>query len=159
MKFANGFWVTQKGYDVKFASQPYEITTTQNSITVLVTSAVIENRGMTLQGPNLEVTYSSTCEDTIKVSTVHYKGGLDNTPHYELNEDANFKPIINDTEEYIEMISGNTKVVIAKGTSWNVQFYYKDRHLTGNTWRATSYITEKQFSVDAQKEFNQENER
>lgn len=158
MKFANGFWVTQKGYDVKFASQPYEITTTQNSITVLVTSAVIENRGMTLQGPNLEVTYSSTCEDTIKVSTVHYKGGLDNTPHYELNEDANFKPIINDTEEYIEMISGNTKVVIAKGTSWNVQFYYKDRHLTGNTWRATSYITEKQFSIDAKKELNKEND-
>ncbi|HAB59544.1 MAG TPA: alpha-xylosidase [Lachnospiraceae bacterium] len=158
MKFANGFWVTQKGYDVKFASQPYEITTTQNSITVLVTSAVIENRGMTLQGPNLEVTYSSTCEDTIKVSTVHYKGGLDNTPHYELNEDANFKPIINDTEEYIEMISGNTKVVIAKGTSWNVQFYYKDRHLTGNTWRATSYITEKQFSIDAKKDLNKEND-
>lgn len=158
MKFANGFWVTQKGYDVKFASQPYEITTTQNSITVLVTSAVIENRGMTLQGPNLEVTYSSTCEDTIKVSTVHYKGGLDNTPHYELNEDANFKPIINDTEEYIEMISGNTKVVIAKGTSWNVQFYYKDKHLTGNTWRATSYITENQYSVDAKKELNKDND-
>ena len=143
---------------MKFASQPYEITTTQNSITVLVTSAVIENRGMTLQGPNLEVTYSSTCEDTIKVSTVHYKGGLDNTPHYELNEDANFKPIINDTEEYIEMISGNTKVVIAKGTSWNVQFYYKDRHLTGNTWRATSYITENQYSVDAKKELNKDND-
>lgn len=158
MKFANGFWVTQKGYDVKFASQPYEITTTENSITVLVTSAVIENRGMTLQGPNLEVTYSSTCEDTIKVSTVHYKGGLDNSPQYELNEDANFKPVINETEEYVEMISGNTKVVIAKGKTWDVQFYYKDRHLTGNTWRATSYITENQYSLDARKELNKDND-
>ena len=157
MKFANGFWVTQKGYDVKFASQPYEITTTKNSITVLVTSAVIENRGMTLQGPNLEITYSSTCEDTIKVHTVHYKGGLDNSPHYELNEDANFQPVINDTEEYIEMISGNTKVVIGK-SAWDVQFYYKDRHLTGNTWRATSYITENQYSVDARKELNKDND-
>ena len=157
MKFANGFWVTQKGYDVKFASQPYEITTTKNSITVLVTSAVIENRGMTLQGPNLEITYSSTCEDTIKVHTVHYKGGLDNSPHYELNEDANFQPIINDTEEYIEMISGNTKVVIGK-SAWDVQFYYKDRHLTGNTWRATSYITENQYSLDARKELNKDND-
>lgn len=157
MKFANGFWVTQKGYDVKFASQPYEITTTKNSITVLVTSAVIENRGMTLQGPNLEITYSSTCEDTIKVHTVHYKGGLDNSPHYELNEDANFQPVINDTEEYIEMISGNTKVVISK-SAWDVQFYYKDRHLTGNTWRATSYITENQYNLDARKELNKDND-
>lgn len=157
MKFANGFWVTQKGYDVKFASQPYEITTTKNSITVLVTSAVIENRGMTLQGPNLEITYSSTCEDTIKVHTVHYKGGLDNSPHYELNEDANFQPVINDTEEYIEMISGNTKVVISK-SAWDVQFYYKGRHLTGNTWRATSYITENQYNLDARKELNKDND-
>ncbi|WP_455716201.1 alpha-xylosidase [Anaerosporobacter sp.] len=158
MKFANGFWVTKKGYDVKFASQPYEITTTTNSITVLVTSAVIENRGMTLQGPNLEITYSSTCDDTIKVHTVHYKGGLDNSPHYELNEEANYKPVINDTDDYIEMISGNTKVVISKGTTWNVQFYYKDRQLTGGSFRTTSYITENQFSADAKKELNKDND-
>jgi alpha-D-xyloside xylohydrolase len=158
MKFSNGFWVTQKGYDVKFATQPYEITTTKNSITVLATSAVIENRGMTLQGPNLEVTYSSTCEDTIKVHMVHYKGGLDNSPRYELNEDPNFEPVINDTEDFIEMISGNTKVVINKGTDWNVQFYYKDRHLTGGSWRTTSYITENQFSADAKKELNKDND-
>lgn len=158
MKFSNGFWVTQKGYDVKFAAQPYEITTTKNSITVLVTSAVIENRGMTLQGPNLEITYSSTCEDTIKVHMVHYKGGLDNSPRFELNEDSNFKPVINDTKDFIEMISGNTKVVINKGTDWNVQFYYKDRHLTGGSWRTTSYITENQFSADAKKELNKDND-
>ncbi|WP_310603126.1 alpha-xylosidase [Anaerosporobacter sp.] len=158
MKFANGFWVTQKGYDTKFASQPYEITTTENSITVLATTAVIENRGMTLQGPILEITYSSTCEDTIKVHIVHYKGGLDNSPQYELNEDFNFKPIINDSEESIELISGNTKVVITKGTSWSVQFYYKEKHLTGGSWRATSYVTETQFMADAKKELNKDND-
>lgn len=158
MKFANGFWVTQKGYDTNFASQPYEITTTENSITVLATSAVIENRGMTLQGPNLEITYSSTCEDTIKVHMVHYKGGLDNSPRFELNEDYTFKPIINDTEEFIELISGNTKVVITKGAQWNVQFYHKDRHLTGGGFRTTSYITENQFSADAKKELNKDND-
>lgn len=158
MKFSNGFWVTPKGYDVNFATQPYEITTTENSITILATPAVIQNRGMTLAGPNLEITYSSTCEDTIKVHSVHYRGGLDNTPQFELNEDKNFKPVINDTDEYIELISGNTKVVITKGTSWNVQFYYKDRRLTGNSWRCTSYITEHRSHVDATKELNKDNE-
>lgn len=158
MKFSNGFWVTPKGYDVNFATQPYEITTTENSITILATPAVIQNRGMTLAGPNLEITYSSTCEDTIKVHSVHYRGGLDNTPQFELNEDKNFKPVINDTDEYIELISGNTKVVITKGTSWNVQFYYKDRRLTGNSWRCTSYIKEHRSHVDATKELNKDNE-
>ncbi|WP_167957255.1 alpha-xylosidase [Anaerosporobacter faecicola] len=158
MKFANGFWVTKKGYEVSYATQPYEITTTENSITVLATPAVIENRGMTLQGPNLEITYSSTCENSIKVHMVHFRGGLDTTPHFELNEDSSFKPVINDTDEYIEMISGNTKVVIGKGEQWNIRFYYKDRQLTSASWRTSSYIAENQFSADAKKELNKDND-
>jgi len=158
MKFANGFWLTKQGYDVKYATQPYEITTTENSITVLAPYAVISNRGMTLQGPNLEITYSSTCENIIKVHIVHYKGGLDNIPRFELNEGSFFKPIINDTEDFIELISGNTKVVIKKGDTWDVQYYYKDKHLTGSSWRTTSYITENQFKADARRELAKDND-
>ena len=30
MKFADGFWLNQKGYDVNYASQAYEIKTGKN---------------------------------------------------------------------------------------------------------------------------------
>lgn len=149
MKVADGFWLSKRGYDVNYAAQPYAITTTENAIQVLSTPQTIYHRGMTLGGANMEITYSSTVENVIKVHVVHYKGGLDNTPRFELNEDTGFKPTINETEEYVELISGNTKVVVKKGTEWDVQFYYKDRHLTGGAWRATSYITESQYTANA----------
>ena len=76
------------------------------------------NRGMTLGGPNLEITYSSTSENIIKVHIVHYKGGLDNIPQFELNEDTGYVPQITRTEDKAELISGDTKVVIKIGDDW-----------------------------------------
>lgn len=149
MKVADGFWLSKKGYEANYAVQPYEVETTKNSIKVLATPNVIQNRGMTLGGPNFEITYSSTSENIIKVNITHFKGGLDNVPHFELNEDTGYTPTINETDDYIELISGDTKVVINKGNEWSVQYYYKNRHLTGGTWRATTYIKESQFVANA----------
>ena len=72
MKFADGFWLNQKGYDVNYASQAYEIKTGKNFINVLATTNYIQNRGMTLGGPVLDITYSCTQKDVIKVSINHY---------------------------------------------------------------------------------------
>jgi len=113
---------------------------------------------MTLGGPNLEITYSSTCENTIKVHIDHYRGGLDNIPRFELNEDPNFKPVINRSEDSVELISGDTKVVIRIADDWDVQFYYKDRHLTGGAWRSTSIIHENQFHANARMELQEDDQ-
>lgn len=67
MKVADGFWLSKKGYNVNYASQAYKVETTENSIKVLATPYTVMNRGMTLGGPNLEITYSSTSENIIKV--------------------------------------------------------------------------------------------
>ena len=94
MKFADGFWLNQKGYDVNYASQAYEIKTGKNFINVLATTNYIQNRGMTLGGPVLDITYSCTQKDVIKVSINHYMGTLDNAPKFELYEDQGFTPEI-----------------------------------------------------------------
>ena len=78
MKFSDGFWLNKRGYEVSYASQAYEIKTGKNFINVLAPSSYIQNRGMTLGGPVLDVTFSSTQKDVIKVSIDHFKGGLDN---------------------------------------------------------------------------------
>lgn len=158
MKVADGFWLSKKGYSVNYASQPYEIETTENSIRVLATPSTIYHRGMTLGGANMEITYSSTSENIIKVNMVHFKGGLDNIPQFELNEDTGYTPVINETDEYVELVSGNTKVVVKKGESWDVQFYYKDRHLTGGAWRSGSYITESRYTANARMQTQEDDE-
>ena len=158
MKVADGFWLSKKGYEVNYASQAYKVETTENAIKVLATHYTVMNRGMTLGGPNLEITYSSTCENTIKVHIDHYRGGLDNIPRFELNEDPNFKPVINRSEDSVELISGDTKVVIRIADDWDVQFYYKDRHLTGGAWRSTSIIHENQFHANARMELQEDDQ-
>lgn len=158
MKVADGFWLSKKGYEVNYASQAYKVETTENVIKVLATPYTVMNRGMTLGGPNLEITYSSTCENTIKVHIDHYRGGLDNIPRFELNEDPNFKPVINRSEDSVELISGDTKVVIRIADDWDVQFYYKDRHLTGGAWRSTSIIHENQFHANARMELQEDDQ-
>ena len=158
MKVADGFWLSKKGYEVNYASQAYKVETTENAIKVLATPYTVMNRGMTLGGPNLEITYSSTCENTIKVHIDHYRGGLDNIPRFELNEDPNFKPVINRSEDSVELISGDTKVVIRIADDWDVQFYYKDRHLTGGAWRSTSIIHENQFHANARMELQEDDQ-
>ena len=96
MKFADGFWLNQKGYDVNYASQAYEIKTGKNFINVLATTNYIQNRGMTLGGPVFDITYSCTQKNVIKVSINHYMGTLDNAPKFDLYEDQGFTPEIVD---------------------------------------------------------------
>lgn len=148
MKFSDGFWLNQRGFNVNYAVMAYEITTTPNSITVFATSSAIYNRAMTLGGVTFEITYKSTAPDVIKVSVVHYKGTLKNAPKFELNEDQGYIPEIKTGEDFAEMTSGSTKVRIKKGFDWDVEFSYKGKRLTGGAWRATSYIEENQFRAD-----------
>ena len=71
MKFADGFWLNKRGYEVNYASQAYEITPVENGLNVLATTQYIQNRGMTLGGPVLDMTFTSTQKDVIKVSIDH----------------------------------------------------------------------------------------
>lgn len=158
MKVADGFWLNKKGYDVRYASQAYKVETTENSIKVLATPYTVMNRGMTLGGPNLEITYSSTSENMIKVHIDHYRGGLDNIPRFELNEDTGYQPVINRTEDKVELVSGDTKVVIKIGDDWDVQYYYKEKHLTGGAWRSTSIINESQYVANARMQLQEDDE-
>lgn len=155
MKFSDGFWLNKRGYEVSYASQAYEIKTGRNFINVLAPSSYIQNRGMTLGGPVLEVTFSSTQKDVIKVSVDHFKGGLDNMPKFELNEDQGYTPEIKESDEYWELISGDTKVRIGKW-NWNIQYFHKDKKLTGGSWRATTVINENQFRLSSRLAYTQD---
>ncbi len=142
MKFSDGFWLNKPGYEVNYATQPYEFKVDDNSITVFATNNFIQNRGMTLGGPVLEIRFSSTLADTIKVRIDHYKGAVSKSPSFGLNENPAFKPQISETETHWELVSGKTKVKIAKSGGWSVEYYYGDKLLTKQGWRTTSYIVE-----------------
>jgi len=153
MKFSDGFWLNQKGFEVNYASEAYETVANEDSISILATPYHISNRGQTLAGPILDINFSSKNENVIKVTIDHYKGVLNKGPHFEINEDKNFKPQIINNEDYAELISGKTRVRISKKGGWLVEYFYGDKKLTSSGWRTTSVIKEDKFRMQKRLDF------
>ena len=103
------------------------------------------------------IRFTSTLENSIKVSIEHFKGVLKKLPEFSLNEDSSFKPnIIKDESGGYELISGKTKVKIgAQGGGWNVSYWYEDRLLTKEGWRTTSLIQEEDWFSRNKKNSNE----
>ncbi len=158
MKISDGFWMDKKGYDVRYVAQAYQVETTEHEIRVLATPYVVQNRGMTLAGPNLEITYSSRMENVIKVHIDHYRGGVDNKPKFELTEDEGYQPEIRKEKDKVIMTSGKMRLEIALGDHWETAFYYGDNYLTGGADRATSIIKESNYIRDARLQSQREDD-
>ena len=144
MKFSDGFWLNKPGYNVSFATEAFEITADESCIRVFCTTSWIANRGQMLGGPALEITFTSTLENSIKVTVDHFRGQLQKAPAFELNEDSSFRPTVSKLDNgCYELVSGNTKVVIGgeKG-AWETRYYCGDKLLTKQGWRTTGYIEE-----------------
>ncbi|WP_455529192.1 hypothetical protein [Ruminococcus sp.] len=144
MKVSDGFWMNKKGYNVHWASQIYETEADERSVTVWATPYHVSNRGMTLGGPVLTVTFTSVLENSIKVSIEHFRGDARKKPSFVLNEDKGFRPAINRLPDGgWELISGRTSVRIGceKG-KWDISYYFDGKLLTSSGWRTTSIIEE-----------------
>lgn len=151
MKFSDGFWLNKPGYQVDYATQIYEVTHDENRIMVISTNQFISHRGQTLGGPVLEISFTSTLPNVIKTNVVHYKGACEKGPFFELYEDKGFTPVITETDEYVELKSAETSVRVAKHGGWDVKYFYKDKLLTKEGWRTTSYIEEQAWVTENRK--------
>lgn len=142
MKVSDGFWMTRKGYNVDFSEEIYGVSADENSVTVHTTHQWIHNRGMTLGGPVLTIRFTSTLENSIKVTITHFSGTVAHLPEFELSEDNGFRPTIKHYESgKIIMISGKTSVTIPPVKSpWGIEFRYDGKLLTRSGWRTTSII-------------------
>ncbi len=149
MKFSDGLWLTKKGYQVHYAVQVYEITHTENSVTVFAVTNPVYHRAMTLGGVTLEITYKAVADDVFKIHIVHHKGALKRQPSFELSELETYHAQIQETENFIQMTAGNTTLSIQKGMQWKTEFSYQGKYLTGNSGRSTSYIEENPFHANA----------
>ena len=147
MKVSDGFWLNKPGFNVSYATQMYTVEADDTSVTVYATNQWIANRGMTLGGPMLTIRFTSTLENSIKVTIEHFKGALRKSPAFELNENTGFKPVVRGSkEDGFELISGRTSVKIGgEKSGWNVSYWYDGRLLTKEGWRTTSVIEEEEW--------------
>ena len=111
MKFADGFWLNQRGYDVNYVNQAYDIVEVENGFMVVATPFYGRERYKLLGSANLEITYTSDIENVIKVNITHHKGYKDNGPHFVLNK-GDYKPTVTIDEHKAVLVSGDTRVEV-----------------------------------------------
>ena len=88
----------------------------ENGSLVVATPFVVYNRAMMLGSANLEIAYTSTQENCVKVQASRtHKGHVDNGPHFVLEDKKGFKPQVTVTDKEAVLVTGDTKLVVSLG--------------------------------------------
>lgn len=145
MKFTNGYWRMRDEIEPVYAVEYYDRRISGEELTVYAATRHMTDRGDTLNQPLLTITFYSPMENVIGVSAVHFKGALDQGPHYEVTKkEGKFVSIFEDQEQ-ITYTSGHTSAVIKKAANgWSVEFLDQGRLLTESSYRNLSYMKNKE---------------
>ncbi|MEC0238939.1 alpha-xylosidase [Paenibacillus dokdonensis] len=139
MKFTDGYWQTREGYEVQNPADIRDITQSGDTLTVYAATKVIATKGDTLNGTLLKASFSSPMPDVIKVKLNHHKGKVNSGPAFGIHElETNVNIEIG--EDHAELSSGNLSVTVNRKQSWNVDFCFDGKRITGSGWRAPAYI-------------------
>lgn len=131
MKFTDGNWLIRAGVQPFYPTEAHEIAATADTVTVYATRA-IRQRGDTLTGPLLTVTFSSPLADVIRVRLVNFAGEPAAQPQFGLcTEQAPAVTVTNDATA-ATLTSGNLSVRIAKDEPWHVDYHAAGRLLTSS---------------------------
>lgn len=125
MKFTKGYWKDRKGVCVNSAAQVRETRIIDNKI-YLYTVPYTSN-SPAVGGTTIEMFISSPQPNIIRTEAYHFKGSNQKIPQFELNY-ADITPEIEDTEKFISIKSGDTKLVITKSPC-TFTYYYKDKKM------------------------------
>ncbi|HEX2927288.1 MAG TPA: alpha-xylosidase [Ruminiclostridium sp.] len=139
MKFLNGYWMSKEGFSLNYPNKAYRIGKNGDRLRIFAPCNPINHRGDTLGGPALTIELSAPIKDVIRVHVYHYKGGKNDSPSFELNTHG-ISPVIREEEGAVWFVSGELSARVDK-TSYKIDYYYGDRHLTGSGWRHLAYIT------------------
>ncbi|MCL6458449.1 MAG: alpha-xylosidase [Gorillibacterium sp.] len=142
MKFNNGYWVLRDGVDAKAAVQAVDFEQRDGILTAYVSHHPVRGRGDTLDGPLLTVQFHSPLPGIIGVKIIHYLGGEERGPVFELAPSVGNHTIIEENENEAILISGDLSVRISKGEQWSVNFYRGGERITGSGNKAMAYIIE-----------------
>jgi alpha-D-xyloside xylohydrolase len=152
MKFTNGYWMPKEGVTPHFAACAYEAEQQGDELVVYAPERQIRHRGDTLNAQLLTVKFSSPMRNIIRVRISHFEGEVDRGPHFDIESDTSFKPIIGITQEEAVLKSGDLSVRVELDKGWNNEFRAskagstagvnggEEKVLTRNLNRSTAYM-------------------
>src|SRR5579871_3641547 len=122
MKFTDGNWMMRKGVRAHYPAQAYEVEAGKDTLTVTAPTKAICHRGDTLDGPLLNLRFSSPLPDVIGVRIIHFAGGQDPGPHFPLCAQEATEVAVQSGEEAATLTSGCLSVRVDRQGGWGVQF-------------------------------------
>jgi alpha-D-xyloside xylohydrolase len=141
MKFTDGYWQDRAGYSVLRPRDVRSITASDDRMTVLAPTAVVRERGNTLNQPAVTVTYSSPAPDVIRVRIEHWAGGVPRRPEFAIAEDPSEHVKVEVDAEAGVLTSGGLSVRVPRGPGWLAEFVADGRVLTSSGAKAIGVVT------------------
>ncbi|MGM7724428.1 alpha-xylosidase [Metabacillus sp. Hm71] len=86
MKFTDGFWLTKEGFTIQHPRNVRDIAINEDLVTLYAPCKDIQSRGDTLNLPSLTIQLASPLENVIKVKAWHHKGGVNQSPNFDVKE-------------------------------------------------------------------------
>jgi len=142
MKFQNGNWLIHEQFNVQGAVQAHDFYEKDGVLTAYAAPRPILTRANMLDTMLLTIQFHSPLPGVIGVKIIHHAGVRDVGPHFELTKSAESHAVIEETDEYAMLTSGELSVRIAKGPEWKVDFLRNGKRLTGSQQKSMAYITE-----------------
>jgi alpha-D-xyloside xylohydrolase len=139
MKFTDGQWLLQPGVEAHYAAEAHSISEEDGKLVVLAPVRPITDRGDTLKGPLLTITFSSPLPDIIHVRIAHFTGGLARGPQIPRVAQADVAASIGDSADAATITSGQLTARIKKD-KWEIAFAADGRVLTTSGWRGMAYM-------------------
>ncbi len=134
MKFSNGCWLQKEGCGCFAPQEVYFTRIEDRKVTLCAPTIHITQRGDTLGCINLTVEITSPAPEILRVRTYHYKGGIVNTPAFELELTDELPLDVEDSEEAIRIKSGSLTLVITK-KQWSMTYLRNDEVITKSAGR------------------------
>ena len=139
MKFSNGCWVSSEGTRLFAPAEVYDYTIGADSVTLCCPTVKINTRGDTLGGVNLTVEISAPMPGILRLKTVHYAGGPDRGPAFELAEPVPGVLEAEAKDGVIVVRSGALAVEVDIATA-AMRFTHAGRTLTGMSGKDLAYV-------------------
>lgn len=141
MKFTDGNWLLRPGVTAAYPAEAHDTTVTPDTLTIYAPCTRITERGDTLHGPLLTITFSSPMDDVIRVRIAHFTGAQPRGPEFALHEQAARNVHTALSDDAASLSSGRLTARVARGGPWRVEFSGDGgRVLTSSEARGMGYI-------------------
>ncbi|RDW74667.1 putative sugar hydrolase [Aspergillus mulundensis] len=147
MKFTEGMWLLREGIRIDWMSNVERLNVDKDTVDLLL-NKFQRHRGDTLNSPTVSARVTSPLEGIIGVKLVHWAGGLDNGPHYELSTSSGHAEITHEQGKSLKYTSGPLELDINTApnelgftfTTSSANDQTKRKKLTGHSFRSIGYV-------------------